>query len=176
MRAARHPSLVLLPFALVLSLSGCDAGGDGGEATAGDDADDDGPGTAGSDDGTMEARCETEERDDDFSLGLTHEGSAVRVAIADADPALPIRGDNTWTLAITDESGAAMQGMSLVVTPWMPDHGHGSPVQVKVTALEDGEYELTPLNLFMAGYWEITIGTTDVDGLQDEVMFKVCVE
>lgn len=159
---------VLLCAAASLLVAGCDDDDSGldGDTHAHDEGHD----------GTMEAHCEAEDRDDEFALGLMHEGELVRVAIADADPALPIRGDNTWILAITDPSGAAMEGMSLTVTPRMPDHGHGSPVQTSVTPMPDGEYRIEPINLFMAGYWEITVAATDGAGEADEVVFKVCVE
>ena len=152
---------------------------DDDDRTSGEDAAetsgsaDDGSTGSGGDDSTMQARCETEDRDDDFALGLAHTGATMQVAIADADPALPIRGDNAWTVAITDSAGAAMTGLELSVGPWMPDHGHGSPVPVNVTELEGGQYLIEPLNLFMAGYWEITVEIADPD---DAVVFKVCVE
>lgn len=173
----RLAALCSLVTALALG-SGCEDGDQGmsdGSAAddgSGDGADDGGTETGG-DDGTMQARCESEERDDDFALGLAHEGAEMQVAIADADPAMPIRGDNAWTLAVTDSSGAPMTGLDLTVGPWMPDHGHGSPVQVNVTEVGDGEYLVEPLNLFMAGYWEITV---EIEDPEDSVMFKVCVE
>lgn len=169
-----HALRLSLTAGLVMPLA-CD----GEDGTSGDDAAeatgsaDDGSTGSGSDDGTMQARCESEERDDDFALGLAHTGATLQVAIADADPALPIRGDNAWTVAITDSAGAAMTGLDLSVGPWMPDHGHGSPVQVEVTELEGGQYLVEPLNLFMAGYWEITV---EIAEPEDAVVFKVCVE
>jgi hypothetical protein len=137
--------------------------------------DDDGTGGS-ADDGTMEPRCEVEDRDDDFALGLMREGEAVRVAIADAVPALPVRGDNSWTVSITDLEDIVMEGMLLEIRAWMPDHMHGSPVQPTTTSLGEGQYRIDKLNLFMAGYWEITITTTDTEGNDDSVLFKICVE
>jgi hypothetical protein len=53
----------------------------------------------------------------------------------------------------------------------MPDHAHGSPQPVVVTEMGDGEYKLDPVNLFMAGYWEVTISAED-----DDIVFPLCVE
>jgi hypothetical protein len=58
----------------------------------------------------------------------------------------------------------------------MPDHGHGSPVEEQVEALGGGEYRITPLNLFMAGVWEVTLEMTGADDVTDEVVFTVCVD
>lgn len=176
---ARRPCF-LPALAVVLALAtACD----GDEDESGDDAMAEGSGGdehgSTADDhgtmehGTMEAMCDVEDRDDDFALGLAHEGASMQFSIADADPAMPIRGDNAWTVAIADASGAPMDGMAVSVRPWMPDHGHGTPVQAQITALEDGQYEIAPLNLFMAGYWEVTVSTAEPE---DSVVFKVCVE
>lgn len=175
--ARRSPALAILAASALLGTA-CEGDGgdmdDGAADTSADTSDpDDGGSGSGSGDGTMEAMCDVEDRDDDFALGLAHEGEALHVAIASAAPASPVRGDNAWTLAITDATGAAMDGMELSVRTWMPDHGHGSPVQVEVEALENGEYRIEPINLFMAGYWEITITS---EAPADAVVFKVCVE
>lgn len=175
---ARHRPVLAILAASVLLGTSCDGGGDmdgdgaAETAAATSDADDDGP-ASDSSDGTMEAMCDVEDRDDDFALGLAHEGDALHVAIASAEPASPLRGDNAWTLAITDATGAAMDGMELSIRTWMPDHGHGSPVPIEVEALDDGQYRIEPLNLYMAGYWEITITS---EAPADSVVFKVCVE
>lgn len=124
----------------------------------------------------MSKGCAEETRAEDFHIGLAQEGERTVVEIADAEPSTPIRGDNTWVLKVSDLSGAPMDGMSVGVKPWMPDHGHGTPIQVEVTELGEGQYEATPINLFMAGYWELTSEIVDESGTTDEVVFRVCVE
>lgn len=120
--------------------------------------------------------CEVEDRADDFTIGLSKSGERVDVEVAEAMPADPVRGDNTWTITITDGDGVAAEGLTVDAKPWMPDHGHGSAVEEDVTDLGGGQYTLDPLNLFMAGYWEVTLEVTDADGNEDEVMIGVCVE
>ena len=144
---------------VALATVGCDTG-DGEDA--GDEA---------ADDGTMMLRCASEDRAEDFHLGLEKDGTAHRVTFTDAEPAEPIRGLNTWTIALSDLEGAPMEGMELSIVPWMPDHGHGSPQPVEVTDIGEGQYTLDPVNLFMAGYWEVTISAAD-----DEIMLPLCVE
>jgi hypothetical protein len=120
--------------------------------------------------------CAAETRDDEFAIGLSKSGQLVTATFVSADPALPIKGDNTWVLSITDLGGAPLDGLTIQVTPMMPDHGHGTAVVAEVMATGNpGEYTLTPVNLFMAGYWEVTLDVTS-DAGQDSVMFGVCVE
>jgi hypothetical protein len=174
-RHRHHPGL--LPFVLAiggLSATACD--GDD-EAPGDDTAADVATGAASADDdGTMESRCAMETRADDFAVGLAKDGAAVRVEISSATPASPIRDDNAWTLMVTDLAGAPLEGMVVDASPWMPDHGHGTPVEEVVLDQGGGLYQVDPLNLFMAGYWEVTFEITDAEGNPDEVMFGVCVE
>lgn len=129
----------------------------------------------GMNDDGMETRiCDGESRDD-FSIGVVRAGGSVEVSIMDATPADPIRGDNGWILGVSDAAGG-VEGATIAVRPWMPDHGHGTPVQPMITEMGGGDYQITPLNLFMAGLWEITFNLELADGSTDEVMFSVCVE
>ncbi|MCA9705729.1 MAG: FixH family protein [Myxococcales bacterium] len=164
MASHRLPSLACtLPLAFAAALGlGCDGNGE-------DDAMD-----AGSDDGLR--MCDQETRADDFAVDLSKMGERYVTTIVDAMPAEPTRGDNTWTVRLTDGSGAPVEGIAIDVKPWMPDHGHGTSVEEQVTEMGDGEYMFTPLNLHMAGYWEITLELTDAAGELDTVMFAVCVD
>lgn len=127
-------------------------------------------------DGEPASVCSDEERADDFAVNLSKTGTSHTVTLMGAEPADPIRGDNAWTVMVTDASGTPMEGLTVDAKPWMPDHGHGSAVEETVTDLGGGEYELDPLNLFMAGFWAVTLEITDADGTTDEVMIGVCVE
>ena len=67
---------------------------------------------------------------------------------------------------------------TITVTPFMPDHGHGTSVRAVVTAQPDGSFSVTPLYLFMAGVWRVTIavgvGASDA-GASESVAFFFCV-
>jgi hypothetical protein len=119
-------------------------------------------------------RCEEEMRDEEFFLGIAKQGTVMRVTFTDAEPAAPIRGINRWTVALS-EGEAPVEAAMLSVKAWMPDHGHGSPQPVGIEEIGEGEYVLDPVNLFMAGYWEITV-TAEMDAVTDETMFPFCVE
>lgn len=121
--------------------------------------------------------CAAETRDDDFSIGLAKSGEMVNATFVSADPAPPIKGNNTWVIDFTDMDGQPLDDLGIVVIPMMPDHGHGTPVEAVVTPLETpGQYEITPVNLFMTGYWEVNMELTLSGGEQDVLMFGFCVE
>jgi hypothetical protein len=71
--------------------------------------------------------------------------------------------------------GAPATGASLIVTPFMPDHQHGT-LKVNVEAMPDaGQYKLTPINMWMPGYWETTIDV-QVGSVRDSVVYKFCIQ
>ncbi len=121
--------------------------------------------------------CDGEERVDAFELGLTKAGALIQASFVSADPAPPGKDNNTWVLAFSDLAGEPLTDLAIIAVPWMPDHGHGTPVEAVVTATgEPGRYEITPVNLFMTGYWEVNMELTLSGGEQDFLMFGFCVE
>lgn len=139
-----------------------------------DDGDDDSMDSAAD---TMAMQmCEQEDRADEFAVNLSKMGTEHSATLVEATPAEPFRGDNAWTVMLADAAGAAVEGVTIDVRPWMPDHGHGTAVPTEVMEMGAGEYMIDPLHLQMAGYWEITLTLTTADGATDEVMFAVCVE
>jgi hypothetical protein len=130
----------------------------------------------GDDDGTT-YNCAAETRDDEFVLGLAKPGDSSRYEfkLMSADPAPPARGDNTWILQLSTMTApiAPVTGASMTVTPFMPDHAHGSGKTVLVTPMpEAGQYKLEPVNLWMPGLWEVTILATGAE--TDQVVFRFC--
>jgi hypothetical protein len=125
--------------------------------------------------------CATETRDDDFAIGLEKPGAAgaLDFTLMSADPAPPVRGDNTWVIQVNSMSGgvvgAPAAGASMTVTPYMPDHGHPSGKTVHIEAMPDaGQYKLTPLNFWMPGLWETTLDVTSGGG-NDVVVLRFCI-
>ncbi len=130
-------------------------------------------------------------RADDWQLPLTKTttGGAYKVTLVSSHAGIPVIGDSTttWTIAIADATtGAPVQGATVAVLPWMPDHGHGTSVKAVVTesATTPGQYAMEPLYFFMAGYWQVTLtitadggnatsGAAD-GGTADKVVFSLC--
>ena len=111
--------------------------------------------------------CVNETRADTFVVGLDKPGVAglLDFKLMSASPAPPARGDNTWIVEVSSMTsgvvGGPVSGAAMLVTPFMPDHGHGTPITVNVTSMPTaGQYQLTPVNLWMPGYWETTVQAT----------------
>jgi len=126
-----------------------------------------------------EQNCATDDRAPEFAIGLAATGAnGYTLAIEAATPFPAARGDNAWTVAITDGAAAPAAGLQIAVDPRMPDHGHGTPIVAVVTETGTaGTYEIDPINLWMPGYWEIGVQLSDSGGSPlDAATFKVCVD
>jgi hypothetical protein len=125
--------------------------------------------------------CELETRDDEYTAGMEKTGAGgMTFRLVSSDPAPPSRYDNTWVIEILDDTGAPLDGATVEVTPFMPDHGHGTGIAAVVTEDPDvdGRYLVEPVNLFMPGLWEITIEATPAGGTaadRDEAVFSFCI-
>lgn len=125
--------------------------------------------------------CMTSGRGDSYVVGLERPGvgGALDFKLMSATPAPPGFNDNTWIIQINTMSagvvGAPATGASLIVTPFMPDHQHGT-LKVNVEAMPDaGQYKLTPINMWMPGYWETTIDV-QVGSVRDRVVYGFCIQ
>lgn len=157
-----------------------------GASDASDDAPDpesDDSGTSGSagssgDAGGLEGFCDDEDRATPYEPGMREDGrdELVSIVLLESDPAPPIKGDNRWTVRIEDAGGTPLSGLDVSVMPFMPDHGHGTPISASVTELGEGRYQLDPVNLFMRGYWRVRIDASSSDLGSDYAIFHICVE
>jgi hypothetical protein len=146
-------------FAIPALLSFAACGSGGGDDNPGDDEHYD---------------CALEDRADTFVVGLEKISDAgTHFRIMQSVPAPPARGDNTLTFQITDGANAPIVDAELEVKPYMPDHGHGSPIQAVVTesTTVTGEYEVAPVNLWMPGLWQIIVDRTPAE----QVIFAFCI-
>ena len=95
----------------------------------------------------------------------------------DASPSPPAKGNNVWTVQLLDKDGKPVTGATIVTKPFMPDHNHGSSIKPQATAKgAEGTYEITPVNLFMPGIWQITFTVTTPGGLDDSAVIDFCVD
>lgn len=121
--------------------------------------------------------CIASKRGQDYAVGLepATPGAALDVKMMSADPAPPGFNNNTWVVQIARRAtGAPVTGGDVSVVPFMPDHQHGT-LPVKVQELPQGQYQLTPVNMWMPGYWEITIRTR-IDAIDESVTYKFCIQ
>jgi hypothetical protein len=100
---------------------------------------------------------------------------AFKVTLLSSVQHIPLIGDTSmWTLQIADASGAMVSHAEVTVLPWMPDHHHGTTVKASATPMATaGQYSVTPLYLFMAGYWTVTF-TIATPTATDTVVFSLC--
>jgi hypothetical protein len=114
---------------------------------------------------------------DTYSAGMQHKAMSGKVTatLLAADPAPPQRGTNTWSVKLTDESGAPLTGTP-VATPYMPEHGHGTSVVPAMQKQPDGSYQVTPLYLFMPGLWRVSFAAQAADPLTDQAQFLFCID
>jgi len=87
---------------------------------------------------------------------VTSQSGSLTLAVR-TSPQPPSRGVLAVQLTVTDASGP-VDGLTITVTPWMPDHGHGASVQPQVSAQGSGVYLVTDVYLAMPGQWELRLG------------------
>ncbi|MCP4803816.1 MAG: FixH family protein [Proteobacteria bacterium] len=105
-----------------------------------------------------------------YSDGMEKDGATYTFALV-SDPSPPDKGDNIWTITVT-EGGAAAEGLAVEIEPFMSEHGHGTnPATFAATEGDAGVYTGEPMDLFMGGIWDITVRAGD-----DEVSWQFCLE
>lgn len=122
--------------------------------------------------------CSNEPCADTYTANMVKSGSSGSFIflLIDSTPGPPAKGDNSWNLRLTDTGDTPIDGATLEVTPFMPDHGHGTPIRVVVTpAGSNGEYTAAPINLWMPGLWEVTIDAT-AGADSDSVVYRFFIE
>lgn len=125
--------------------------------------------------------CVNSGRGDTYAVGLQHNGvnDAFNFKLMSAMPAPPMRNLNTWVIQINwAATGAPVTGASLTVTPFMPDHQHGAGAYTpQIQELSTpGQYQISDINTWMPGYWEITIDAMTPDKVEDSAVYKFCIQ
>ena len=85
------------------------------------------------------------------------DGGKVHVELRTRPDQPPSRGVENLSLAVTDEAGVPLDGLTIDVVPWMPAMGHGASVKPQVTALGNGHYTVDNVDFVMPGQWQIRI-------------------
>jgi len=121
--------------------------------------------------------CAADARKDIYTAGLSKPAGDLSVKLVESRPGPPTKGANAMTLEILDAGARPVDGATITVTPWMPDHAHGSGAKPVVTPMGGGKYEVENVYLAMAGLWQIKIAVQPPGGgpLQ-ETMFQFCLD
>jgi hypothetical protein len=67
----------------------------------------------------------------------------------------PGRDVVTVQYKVKDAQGAAVDGLALQITPWMPAMGHGTSVTPTVDDQGEGIYEVSNVYFYMPGEWDL---------------------
>ncbi len=128
---------------------------------------------AGPVDSGVAVTCQNDGRVDTYvaNLSKASPSGAVKVTLVSSDPGPPGRGTNAWVLKVTDGAGAPISNAALAVTPFMPDHGHGTSVKPTITAGPDGRYDIVNVYLFMPGVWRVTVAVPGAGGTETATFF-----
>ena len=121
--------------------------------------------------------CATEMRAVPYAPNLerTSDAGTYKAVLVAADPAPPIKGNNTWTIEIRDANNIPVDALTVTASANMRDHAHPPSVTPVATAAGHGRYTVTPLYLFMAGLWDITLTLQPAAGAKDTVLFPICI-
>jgi hypothetical protein len=137
-------------------------------------SDDGGSGPSGSGPATG---CAADTRKDIYTAGIAKPAGDLSVKLLESKPGPPIKGTNTMTLEVLDAAGSAVDGATITVTPWMPDHAHGSAVAPIVTPMGSGKYAIDKVYLAMAGLWQIKVSVQPAGGgALQEATFQFCLD
>ena len=146
---------------------GCSSsGGDGGTG-----------GTSGAGTTTSTA-CSADNRKDIYTAGLAKQTAtrALSIKLMDAMPAPPQKQSNALILQVVDAAGMPVDGATVSVTPFMPDHGHGSSVKPTVTAKGGGLYDVANVYLPMPGLWRLTVTVQMPNVAAQDAAFQFCID
>lgn len=156
-----HTSGLLAAAALVVACTSSDGGSDPA-------------GTSGS---STTSACAADTRKDVYTAGLAKQtASAMSVKVVSATPAPPAKLTNELSLQLLDAGGQPVDGATLSVVPFMPDHGHGSAIKPAVTPKGGGMYDVTNLYYPMPGLWRVTVTVQMPNVAAQDVAFSFCID
>ena len=143
-----------------------------------------GSGSDGSTGGTsgastnQSAACAADTRKDIYTAGLSKPtaSGALKIELMDATPAPPQKLSNALVLKVVDAGGAPVDGATLSVTPFMPDHGHGSSVKPTVMPMGGGVYAVSNVYLPMPGLWRLTVTVQMPNVAAQDAAFQFCID
>ncbi|HEY2405794.1 MAG TPA: MYXO-CTERM sorting domain-containing protein [Polyangiaceae bacterium] len=134
---------------------------------------------ASSANGVMSSQADCAAQGETLTPGFTTTSSdGYTFVLTSLDPPEPVISSgapgNTWKLQIDDNAGAPVAGGGLLVSSFMPAHGHSAPEAVGVD-LGGGSYEVDSLILPMPGLYDITLALTPTGGgTQESAALTLC--
>lgn len=107
-------------------------------------------------------------------VSVTSEQKKVVVEVRTSPEQPPAKGMVVAELFVVDAEKKPVDGLTVVLVPWMTSMDHGTNVVPKITARGGGRYLVTELKLFMAGRWDLR--TTFHGPVDDKVVLPIDVK
>ena len=82
----------------------------------------------------------------------------------------PTTAGGSGEIRVLDDKSQPVENLTLHVQAWMPSMNHGSSPDPAVTTNGAGRYLLAPLNLFMAGTWQVRVAFATVTGASGQIV------
>jgi hypothetical protein len=124
-----------------------------------------------------ETACARDTRKDVYAAGLEKKTASFSIKLVESKPGPPAKGTNEMVFLVADLSGTPLDGATVTVVPWMPDHAHGSAMKPTTSALGGGLYRASSVSLTMAGLWQIKVAVQRLaNGSPEEAMFQFCLD
>jgi len=85
-------------------------------------------------------------------------------------------GLDTWVLSVTNAADGTPAQMTMTAErPTMPRHGHGATTYPAVTAGDPGQFTMSGINFFQAGYWEQILNLMPASGTIAKAKLAICI-
>jgi hypothetical protein len=174
--------MIVMAFAAACAGDDNGTGGTGGAGgTGGTGGGGAGPYDAGNMDGFVTCPLPGEPVDT-YQANLVKPGSdgVLTFTLVESDNAPPSRGNNSWLLKITKKDQTPVTG-EIVPEIRMPHHAHPPSKAPDITYdSAKGLYKVTPVYLFMPGYWSAQFqafeGSADAGTPLDRGTFYFCID
>lgn len=96
-----------------------------------------------------------------YAPGMAQKGTsgALTFELVSVGTSTISQGLDSWVIKITDASCSPVDGATVAIKAWMPQHNHGWTAATS-TGEGAGTYDIGNLDLFMDGFWQITFTAT----------------
>ena len=92
-----------------------------------------------------------------FSTTWIAQANSYELRLVKSEPEQPERGMNQWLveLSLNTQTEERLSSCTMSLRPFMPEHGHDSPIKPNIAEQELGQYEVTDLVFNMPGLWTL---------------------
>ena len=104
----------------------------------------------------------------------TSHGGLYRAGVVDLSGAVRPGAAQSWTVRVTDASGAPVRGARIRSSTWRPEAERRTPGEVRAAELGGGRYRIDGLRFGAAGWWNVPVRIT-ANGRTDSLAFNLVI-